>query len=85
MESQAFPFDATLAASNLYARAQHQEEQISASAEFPSYQHGTNEEYEEYEEDNEDDEGDEGKEDMGGQTEPDWLNPLPPDDGLIGG
>lgn len=88
VESQAFPFDAALAASNLYARAQHREEQISASAEFPSYQGGTNDEYEEYDEDsedNEDSENDEDDEDMNGQTQPDWLNPLPPDDGFIGG
>ncbi len=36
-ESQAFPFNAAQAARTLYARAQHYEEQISASAEFSPF------------------------------------------------
>lgn len=77
---QNFPFDAARAASNLYARAQHYEEQISVSAEFP-YNDGMNDEYD----DDDDDDEDGIVDDLSGQTRPDWLNQALPDDDLTAG
>ncbi len=50
-ESHAFPYDAAQAARTLYARAQHYEEQISASAEFSPFNAERDDEYDEDEAD----------------------------------
>lgn len=71
VERQNFPFDAARAASNLYARAQYHEDQISASAEF-----AYNDEY--------DDDADMA-EDLSEETQLDWRHQPPPDDDLTGG
>lgn len=99
-ESQAFPFDAAHAARTLYARAQHYEEQISASAEFSPFNAQRNDEYDEdetestYVPDDEaygdaydpyDDEDDDIIGDLSGRPEPASLDQPPPDDDLTAG
>ncbi len=99
-ESQAFPFNAAQAARTLSARAQHYEEQISASAEFSPFNAGRNDAYDEddtastyvpddaydpYDPYDDEDEDDDIIGDLSGQTAPDTLHQPPPDDDLTAG
>ncbi len=101
VESQAFPFDAAQAARTLYARAQHYEEQISASAEFSPFNAERNDGYDEDETEStyvpdddaygdaydpyEDEDDDDIIGDLRGRPEPDSLDQPPPDDDLTAG